>query len=186
MDLLSRLPQAGVPGAVVVDVARARKDGYTRNGRVLTAAGARMGSGRAVAGADGLLAIGDTAATVERAVEAGAGNLSGTVKDLAAGLGGPAVSVVAPGRPCPTAIAVADELMDRKGRLVIVAGGVAPDRLRADESDLSVLKGLTFGEPAVDGDRMTVPFTYSDERFAQSPLGVLFGEVPLDEIYSCG
>jgi len=154
--------------------------GYHRDGKVLRAPNnSRAMEAGAVAGGKGVIVVGGDPAAVLAAAEGRNGGVKGTVRDVADSLKAPAVKVVAPNGACFKAMAAADDLKDRRGRIVVVANGATADKFAKQLQTV----GYTIDPPKVDGDRVTATLTY--EENAATPLQLVGGEVPSKDIYSC-
>jgi hypothetical protein len=163
------------------DVAKALEaGGYKRDGKVLRAPGnSRSMEAGAVAGGKGVIVVGGDAAAVLAAAEGRNGGIKGTVREVADSLKAPAVKVVAPKGACFKAMAAADDLKDRRGRLVVVASGATADKFAKQLQTV----GYTLDPPKVDGERVTATLSY--EENAATPLRLVGGEVPAKDIYNC-
>ncbi|WP_046472505.1 hypothetical protein [Allosalinactinospora lopnorensis] len=162
-------------------------EGYSRDGDVLEAPKTEQPMGiEAVSGDAEVIVVGDDAEAVRDAAEDRGDGSSGAVRELIESVDAPAAAAYAPGGGCPEAIAVADDIDDRRARVVVVTDSPQADRFTALQGEGAYFKGLSFDEPQVDGDRITAGLSYSEDNTAAHPLMMLTGDLPPDELYDCG
>jgi len=169
-------PFADVSGALVAN-------GYTLDGDdVLRApnSAARPTEGTAVAGGRGIIVVGGLPAAVLAAAQGRNGGTKGPARQLAESLDAPAVSVIAPNGSCVKAIGVADDIKDRRGRLVVVADRASADRIAKEPP----APAFHLDPPKIEGDRATANVSYNEST--GTSLGLIGGEVTLSQLYRCG
>jgi hypothetical protein len=159
--------------------------GYTRDGDLLVKPNpARTAAASAVGGGSGVIVIGSDREGVRAAVEDRAEGIEGLALDVLTNVDAPAAAVLAPGEGCPHAIAIADDIDEGRGRLVVVTPDARPDRVTANQPGNVSFKNRTFEPPTVDDDRVTVPFRYPTDATGHTPLLTL-GELIPKDVYDC-
>lgn len=162
------------------------EEGFSRDGDVLTSDESPQEVGAtAVAGDDGVLALGFTAAAVEAAATGETELAQGPERDLLAELDAPAKAAFATSDPCSEAIGAADALAGGEGELVVAATDPDAERFIFDDSDEFVVQDLRFGEAIVDGDLVRAPVTVPLDSTSTGLLGILRGDLPPGLIYEC-
>jgi len=165
-------------------------DGFTRDGDLLTsdAPPLETGGASAVAGGDGLVALGFAAEDASAAVGEISEVPEGPERDLIADLDAPAAVAIATPEgsdTCYEAIAIVDRLVDGEGEFVVVAAEPSADGfVFNDGADEFLSEPYDFGEPTIDGTNLRVPFTYPIDQ-PGGPEGLLFGDIPAGTIYDC-
>lgn len=165
------------------------QNGFSRDGDVLTSADDPVdAAATAVAGGDGVIALGFDAATVEAAAGEEPEAPKGAERDLIADLEGPAAIVLAvpeDSTACFTAIGFVDRLANGEGEFVVVAEEPSADAFVLDDGgDDPLTEGFEFGAATAEEDRVVAPVTYPIEELG-GPGGLLFGDVPSSAIYEC-
>lgn len=161
-------------------------EGFTRDGEVLTSGESPQAVGAtAVAGGEGIVALGFTPEAVEAAAAGEAEPADGPERDLLASLDAPAVAAFATSDGCSEAIGAADALTDGEGELVVAASEPDAARFVFDDSEDFLVQDLRFGEPSVDGDLVRAPVTVPLDSISTGLLGILRGDLPTGTIYDC-
>ncbi|OLF19296.1 hypothetical protein BU204_02820 [Actinophytocola xanthii] len=163
--------------------------GYTRDGSLVReedpARTEFAGAASVVAGGEGVIAVGRSVDIVRAAAEGTAPGIRGVVRSLVDELSAPAAAAYEYGMDCPRALAVADDVDEDRGRLVVVADSPDAERLTADDPDAASFADMRFERPSVDADRVTVAMDYSSDTGAISPL-VRILELVIGDVYDCG
>jgi hypothetical protein len=161
------------------------KAGYTRTDNLLRGPSTiRPVEAQAVAGGDGVIAVGADLESVRVAAEGKGGGIKGTVRDLIDARDVPAAAAIETGTSCPTAVSVTDDVKNRKAQMVILDGAPKASRFTAARGSF-VFRTFTFQEPKVDKGRVVVDLTYPAGTTSPQPMEALFGETPMEGIYNC-
>ena len=161
--------------------------GFERDGDVLTTEEPFQEAGaQAVAGGNGLVALGSDPATVEAAVGDEVTAPTGPERELIAELGGPAAGAFAGrGEDCVEAIGLVDRMAGGEGEFVLAMTEPDPQRFKlGDQRDLPFTT-FQFGEVTADGNEIRAPFTVPLAEANLAPLGFLLLDIPADMIYDC-
>jgi hypothetical protein len=161
------------------------KAGYVRSGNLLRGpATLKPVEAQAVAGGEGVIAVGADIESVQAAAEGKGGGIKGPVRDLVTARDVPAAAAVETGTACPKALAVTDDVKNRRAQLVILDSAPKASRFTAGRGSF-IFRTFTFSEPKVDPDRITVDLTYPAGTTSPQPMESLYGETPIEGIYNC-
>jgi hypothetical protein len=160
-------------------------EGYSRTGDLLVMRNppftARSAGVVAIAGAQGIIALGNDPDAVRAAAEGHAPGLRGPVRDALASLSAPAAQAYAPTGTCVTAVAISDDISGDAGRLLVLAGSPQAARLTAGRrTDLNP-DPMHLGTVSVSGQQLTAPYTYGGTN---TPFNSFF-ETELAQVYQC-
>jgi hypothetical protein len=163
--------------------------GYTRTGDLLSnpkSSSLPLAQIAAIAGAPGIIALGNDPAAVRAAVEGRAHGITGPLRDALDSLNAPAVEGVAlGGSSCMSALAVSDDIAGNAGRLLILLTSTPQAaRLTAGQRTEANPRPPHLGTPVINGQQLTAPYTY-----AAPPDGISlfesFYEMPIKQLYRC-
>ncbi len=138
----------------------------------------------AVAGRDGLIAMGGSPEAVRTALETPADPPESAARKLIASLEAPLVGALATtNAECIEAVGAA-ETLDGSSELVLeVSGGASSDAL--PEPDEIGPGGTEFGEPEVDGDRLTVAVMSAAGPLGPVAMSLLGSDLSAGVLYDC-
>jgi hypothetical protein len=166
------------------------KQGYRRDGDVLVSPERFVEVVYpAVAGADGVLAMGSDADAARAALDRSDGG--GPSVELLETLGEPPVRVAGEVESdCLRGLGVADELQPARGKVVIFTENEADlDAVRLEEAvaDISeqASNELELEDPDADGDLVAVEYGYEDAGPETSLTGLLRADLRVDALYEC-
>jgi hypothetical protein len=160
--------------------------GYVREGDLLRAGPKALTptSAMVVAGAPGLVVLAYSP-SVARAALASTNGITGPMRELAAWVNAPVVTVsghAPPGvngsPPCLDAIAYTDDVIDHRERIVFVT--------ESPDADLVAVEGrLAEAEPVIEGRYVTIATTYDDEHSAANLVTNGTGMPEGSGLYTC-
>jgi hypothetical protein len=161
------------------------KAGYTRTDKLLRGPSSiKPVEAQAVAGGDGVIAVGADMESVRIAAEGKGGGIKGTVRELVEARDVPAAAAMETGTACPRAIAVTDDVKNRKAQLVVLDSTPKASRFTAGRGSF-IFRTFSFSEPKVESGRLVVDLTYPAGTTSPQPMESLYGETPIEGIYNC-